>query len=338
MRAVYVARPGPQGRFEVVDHPEPSLVAGEVLVQVEAAGLAFADLLMRYGMYPGTPRTGFIPGYDVVGTVTAVTGAGAPRPGDRVAGLLVRGGLAERVAVRADQLVTVPSSVSAAQAACLPLNYVAAWQMLHRIAGVERGETVLVFGAGGGVGTALCELATRRGCRVIGVASPAKHAVITKLGAIPVTARTPKLGRDLRDLTDGRGADACFDPVGGNQLSVGWQALAADGRLVCYGFADAVFKTRSIARVFLNSQLRMTWWRLTGGRRRISFYSIADRMKRSRDEYLEDLTTLVGRLSDGEINPVVDATLDLEGVPAAYDRLSRGAVIGKIVATMTPNV
>lgn len=336
MRTIFVGQPGPNGRFELVDRPDPEPGPGEVTLQVEAVGLAFADVLMRAKAYPGTPKNGFVPGYDVIGRVAGdATVAGDIAPGDRVAALIVRGGLAERATVNARRLVPVPAELDAAAAACLPLNYLTAYQMLHRIAKVAKGATVLVFGAGGGVGTALCELAALHDCRVIGVASQGKHERIASMGAIPVAARTPNVAKEIRAAVGERGADACFDPVGGSHLTLGWNALAPTGHLVSFGFAGALFGAGSMASVFLRSQLRMAWWRLTGGERRISFYSITTRMESAFAEYSEDLTTLFELLRDGKISPVIDSTITLDSVPAAYERLREGTSIGKIVVRVT---
>lgn len=335
MRRVRVEAPGPSGEFVIGNGPEVEPGESEVVVEVEAAGLAFADLMMCSGTYPGTPRGGFTPGYDVVGHVRTVGAGESPwAVGDRVAGLTVRGGLAERTVAKGAWLVPVPADLDATQVACLPLNYLAAWQMLHRVAKVRTDATVLVFGAGGGVGTALCELAVGHGCRVIGVARKSKHDQVTKRGALPVESRTGETFQRIRELAGEGGVDVCYDPVGGAQLSQGWRLLGSRGQLVSFGFAGSMFGQGSAASVFLGSQFRMAMWRLFGGRRRIYFYSVEARLKNDSSEYREDLAAVVSLLSEQKISPKIDSVVQLESVPDGYRRLRRGAAEGKIVVTI----
>ncbi|MGB9012519.1 MAG: alcohol dehydrogenase catalytic domain-containing protein [Aeromicrobium sp.] len=182
MTAVVVRSHGGPDVLGVEPSPLPIVRSGEVLVEIEAAGVAYADVLMRRGIYPESPALPFTPGYDVVGRVVA-----GPLPaGLRVAALTVTGGYATHVLVRADEAVPVPDGVEPAQAVALVLNYVTAHQMLHRVARVRAGETVLVLGAAGGVGQALLELAAVAGIRAIGTASGSRTSLLQARGALAI--------------------------------------------------------------------------------------------------------------------------------------------------------
>ena len=181
----------------------PAPGAGEALVRVEATGVSFAEQQMRRGPYPGQPAFPFVPGYDLVGVVTALgPQVTAVAVGQRVAAVTKVGGWADHVVLPAATLVPVPDGVDAAAAETAVVNGVTAWQMLHRLARVRAGQTVLVHGATGGVGVLLVQLARLAGARVIGTASPAKHDVLRALGAEPLDYH----GDDLADPRSRTGA------------------------------------------------------------------------------------------------------------------------------------
>ena len=173
--------------LEVVERDAPEPGRGEVRVRVLAAGVAFADVLMRHGKYPGAPKIPFTPGYDLVGEVEKLgEGVGGVTVGQRVAALTQVGSYAQRVVVAAEELVPVPDGVDPAEAVALVLNYVTAYQMLHRVAEVRPGERILVHGAAGGVGTALLDLGRLGGLEAYGTASAAKHDAVRRFRATPI--------------------------------------------------------------------------------------------------------------------------------------------------------
>ncbi len=191
-RRMVIARRGGPEVLTQVDEAIPEPGPGQFRLRVLAAGVAFADVLMREGSYPGVPPFPFAPGYDAVGEIDAVgldTAGGFVR-GQRVAALTFLGGYARYLLVPADDCVPVPEGVDSASAVSVVLNYLTAYQMLHRVAAVTAGSRVLVHGAGGGAGSALVELATLAGCTVYGTASKAKHGTLTRLGAVPIDYRT----------------------------------------------------------------------------------------------------------------------------------------------------
>jgi NADPH:quinone reductase-like Zn-dependent oxidoreductase len=228
-------RGGPEV-LTLVDAPMPQPGPNQLRLRILAAGVAFADVLMREGLYPGIPRFPFAPGYDVVGEIDAFgPGAGAGlQTGQRVAALTVTGGYARYIVVPADDCVAVPEGVDSAAAVSLILNYLTAYQMLHRVAAVTAGSRILVHGAAGGAGSALVELAAASGCAIYGTASKAKHTLLTRLGAVPIDYRGEDFVTRIRVLT-GTGVDAVFDPIGGNHWRRSFSVLRPGGILVCYG-------------------------------------------------------------------------------------------------------
>lgn len=212
-RIVVTALGGPEVlKYIEEDLPEPG--RAQVRVRVLAAGVSFADVLMRRGLYPGTPPPPFTPGYDLVGEIDAL-GEGVTQfaLGQRVGALTVRGAHARFAVVPVGLLVAVPDSLDPGEAVCLILNYVTAYQMLHRIAKVSTGGRILVHGAAGGVGTALLQLGALRRLTMYGTASKSKHAEVVSAGGIPIDYETQNFSARVRELSRD-GVDAVFDPVG----------------------------------------------------------------------------------------------------------------------------
>ncbi len=203
--------------------------AGQVLVTVEATGMSFAEQAMRRGKYYGQPAFPFVPGYDLVGTVAALGPAVDPGLlGQRVAALTKTGGWATDVLLPADDLIAVPAGLDPAEVEALIVNGITAWQMLHRTAQVRPGQTILVHGANGGVGTTLVQLARHHGVRVIGTASPRHHQALRTLGVIPLDYRDADLSARVIQIAPD-GVDAVFDHLGGESIPRSYRLLSAAG-------------------------------------------------------------------------------------------------------------
>src|SRR5580704_7451780 len=186
--------------MKVVEEEMPEPEAGQVRVTVLAAGVAYADILIRRGLYPDQPPFPCTPGYDIVGEIDAVgEGVTEFRVGQRVAAMTMIGGYSQFTIVPAEHLVAVPDGLDAAEAVSLVLNYVTAYQMLHRVAHLRAGQRMLVHGAAGGVGTAALQLGKIAGLEMFGTASAAKHDLVRELGATPIDYRTEKFAERIRE-------------------------------------------------------------------------------------------------------------------------------------------
>ncbi len=311
----------------------PTLRQGEALVRVLAAGVSYADTQIRRGVYPLPARLPLTPGYDVVGVVEALSPPGGGlEVGQRVAGLVGRGGYAEHVVARCDRFVPLPPGVDPSEAVSLVLNYTTALQMLNRVASVRTGQTVVVHNAAGGVGTALVQLARRVGVTVYGTASSGKLDLVAALGGVPIDYRKQDVMREVR-TREPRGVDAVFEGLG-----QGWWAarrlLARGGRLVIYG-VGATTRTRVAMAAILARRLgSLAMMKVLPGPR-VSFYSIP-LVARWRPEWIRsDLTELLRLLAGGEIRPVIAEKLPLAQAADAHRRLETGNVRGKIVLTMS---
>ncbi|MDG4833650.1 medium chain dehydrogenase/reductase family protein [Solwaraspora sp. WMMD1047] len=309
------------------DLPAPG--PGQVRVRVEAAGVSFAEVQMLRGRYFAQPTFPFVPGYDLVGRIEAVgpggSGGDGLAVGQRVAAMTRTGAWSQSVLLPATHLVPVPESVDAAEAVALVTNGVTAYQMVHRVARVAAGDTVLVHGAAGGVGTLLVRLALRAGARVIGTASPGKHDRVRELGASPLDYREPNLADRVRELAPD-GVAAVFDHAAGPGLRESWRSLGRGGTLVVYGSASTLDDQGWRMTPYVQTIGRLLWWRALPNGRRTSFYGI-----RQDKNFDADLATVLELLRTGELKPAVAARLPLTDATRALRMLDDRAVVGKVV-------
>ncbi|WP_037604161.1 medium chain dehydrogenase/reductase family protein [Streptacidiphilus rugosus] len=308
---------------------------GQVVIRMEATGVSFAEQQMRRGRYYDQPPFPFVPGYDLVGTVCdAGPGVDPALLGSRVAALVKTGGWASHVVVPAADAVPVPAGLDPAEAETLVVNGITAWQMLHRRARVRAGQTVLVHGANGGVGTVLVQLARAAGARVIGTAAPRHHEALRALGVLPVDYRATDLAAQVRELAPG-GVDAVFDHVGGESVRTSWGLLARGGTLVSYGSAATRDAEGSKQWPVLKLLGRVWLWQALPNGRRAFFFNIwAGRglaAARFRARLRADLTEVFQSLDRGDITARVAARLPLAQAAEALRLAESGTVAGKVV-------
>jgi NADPH:quinone reductase-like Zn-dependent oxidoreductase len=302
---------------------------------VEAAGVSFGDILLRIGVIPGGPKPPFTPGYDIVGVVEEVgPGVTALARGQRVAALLRSGGYSNYVTVPVDRLVPVPDGVDPVEAAATALNYFVAYQMLHRVAQVCPDQHVLVHGAGGGVGSALVQLARLDGVNCLGTGSAAKQELIRRLGATPIDYRGETDFVNVANELPGGGVDAVFDPVGGSNFYRSYRALRRGGILVGYGQSQAMrdgraHKATAIAG-FLGGLIAP---KLRPDGKATTFYNAWSLEKKVPNAYRLDLVTVLGLLAERKIEPMLARALPLDEAAQAHRMLEDSAVSGKIVLT-----
>ncbi|WP_083751714.1 medium chain dehydrogenase/reductase family protein [Saccharothrix sp. ALI-22-I] len=314
------------------ERPVPG--SGQALVRVEATGVSFAEQQMRRAKYYDQPAFPFVPGYDLVGTVAAV-GAGVDPAlvGRRFAALTKIGGWTSHALVEAADLVPVPDGVDPAEAETVVVNGITAWQMLHGIAKVTAGQTVLVHGANGGVGSTLVQLARLAGARVIGTASPRNHDTVRTLGATPIDYRAADLPTKVRELAPD-GVDAVFDHVGGPGIVDSYRLLAPRGTLVAYGTASTRDQAGSSQLPVLKLFGRLLWWNALPNGHTARFYNIwAGRRgaAKFRARLADDLGAVFALLAEGRLRPQVAARVPLEQVADAVRLAESGTVTGKVV-------
>ncbi|MDF0603842.1 medium chain dehydrogenase/reductase family protein [Psychromarinibacter sp. C21-152] len=305
--------------------PDPE--GNELRLRVLVTSAAFTDVMIRKGLYPDVKeKPPFTPGYDLVGVVDAAgPDATRFRPGDRVADLTTIGAYAEYVCLPEDRLTPVPEGVSETDALGMILSAVTPFQMLQRVANARAGQSLLIHGAGGAVGTAMLQLARDAGITAYGTDIAAKHDLIRRLGATAVAADAPE--DTLREAV-GEGVDFVFDPLGGDSLTRSLHVLKPGGMLVAFGFQNEVLgRGGSIPLDFV----KLTLWDWLPNGHATAFYSIGAMRRKHPDWFREDLAHLFAMLAEGRIAPVVAEELPLEEVRRAHERIEAGEVAGKLV-------
>jgi NADPH:quinone reductase-like Zn-dependent oxidoreductase len=342
---IRIARFGGPEVLELVEEPAiPDPGPGEVRIKVLAAGTGFTDTFIRRGRYPDFKGPlPFTPGYDLVGIVED-TGPGVPADltGQLVADLCVVGGYAQYAIRPARFLLPVPDGVDPAEAVCIPLAYLTAYQMLTRYRPLSRGATILVIGASGTVGTALLDLARHLGLKAIGTCSAANVAIVESFGATAINYRAGDFVAAVRNLTAGRGrvgVDAAFDAIGGAHFARSFACVAPGGLLVGYGAQTMAVGSTGLASAALGLARLKLWDSLSGlfGGRHAVFYSITARRTANPDDFKADAATLFDLLRGRAIHPVVIDRLPLTAAREVHARIDHGGLGGKIVLLPWPS-
>jgi len=343
---IQIARFGGPEVLELAEQttvPEPG--PGEVRIKVLAAGTGFTDTMIRRGRYPdfkGKPP--YTPGYEIVGVVDKTgPSVAAPHDGQIVADLCVVGGYTQYAIRPAQLLVPVPDNVDPAEAVCIPLAYLTAYQMLTRYRALPPGTTILVIGASGTVGTALLDLARHFGLSAIGTCSTGNLAVVESFGATAIDYRAGDFVAAVRQLTasrpQGPGVDAVFDAIGGAHFARSFACLARGGLLIGYGSQTTAVGTENLLQAGLGLARLKLWAALSFlfQDRSALFYSITARRTTHREQFKADMATLFTLLRDGAIHPVVIARLPLAAAREVHARIDQGGLGGKIVLLPWPD-
>ena len=241
MRAIVTTRNGDVGVMKVETRPDPSPGKGEVLIRVKAAGLNFADILARQGLYPDGPPKPCVMGYEVSGILEAVgEGVDPEIVGEPVIAMTRFNGQADLLVVPDAQVFEKPAHLSFEQGAALPVNYLTAWALIVTMGGLKPDEAILIHNAGGGVGLAALDIAKHIGAKTFGTASTGKHEFLRARGLDhPIDYRNQDWVAALLELTDGRGVELVIDPLGGKNWNESYRALRATGRMGVFGMSVA---------------------------------------------------------------------------------------------------
>ena len=341
-----VGATGPRGcAFEARAPAPPPPGRGELGLRVLAAGIANADAMMTRGEYPFGPVAPYVPGYDVAAEVEAVgPGESHFAVGDRVVALCVWGGCQERLNFSTSRVVCkVPGGCLAPpeKLAALVLNYLTAYQMLHRVAGLRRGQSCLFHGLAGGVGTAMMDLGRAAGVRVLGTCSGPKHEYVRKLGGEPLEYRNGHdWEKEVLEKTDGRGVDAVFDAVADKYVAKSLRCLAKrGGTYVIYGVNSTSPRNggaslRASLRTWGTFALNAVAGLFTG--RRAAFYGIQYLPLGCVKHLKPDLERLLGMLAAGELDPEIHSrAYALQDTQQALQDLQDNVTLGKVVVTVT---
>ena len=338
MRAAVVKKYGPPENLEMRDWPEPAVKAGECLVRVRAVGINFADLMQRMGVYPGTPKPPFIPGFEVAGIVEQAPGSTALRPGDRVVGMTRFNAYAELAACPAEGAFAIPDSLSFEDAAAIPVNYLTAYHSMFEMGNLREGDRVLIHGAAGGVGVAAVQLARARGLVTFGTAGAGKQDFLRKTGVDhPIDYTREDFVEAVRRAAPA-GIEMVLDPIGGKSFAKSLRCLGTMGRLVVFGFSSAAGPSgkRSLPRAAkaFAQMPRISPLKLMEHNHTVIGVHLG-RMQGREAVMRREMNELLAMHSAGHIQPVVGKTFPLEQAAAAHRYIHDRKNIGKVVLTIS---
>jgi len=324
MRAVIAPEPGGPEALTLADLPDPVPGPGEVVVDMAATAVNRADTLQRQGFYPPPPGASDVLGLECSGVISAVgDGVEGWSEGDRVCALLAGGGYGEKVLVPAGQVMPVPEGVDLVTAGALPEVTCTVWSNVFMIAGLQRGETLLVHGGAGGIGTMAIQVGHALGARVVATAgSPEKLELCRKLGAdVAVSYREQDFVEEVRAATDGAGADVILDNMGAKYLDRNVDALATEGRLVIIGMQGGAKGELNIGKLLTK-------------RGAVIATSLRARPVEEKAAICASVVEHVWPLvADGTVKPIVHATFRLDQAAEAHRMMEAGDHVGKIVLT-----
>jgi NADPH:quinone reductase-like Zn-dependent oxidoreductase len=329
MRAVVITKHGGPGVLKVQERPDPELGSGEVRIDVAAAGINFADVMARMGLYADAPKPPCVVGYEVAGTILELgEGVEGLAHGQRVAAGTKFGGYATQVVVPATDLVVIPDELTFEQGAAIQVNYTTAWAALVSYGNLEAGQRVLIHSAGGGVGIAATQLARRLGAEVYGTASAGKHQQIAELGC------EHPLDYNQAGWEDGLPKfDVILDAVGGKSFRTSYSLLRPGGRLIAYGASAVVSGQRRNLVTALGTVARMPRFNLikqmSESKAVIGLNMLS--LWKDRGTLAPAFAPLRPLLEDGTIKPVVAGTFSFEDAGAAQTMITERRNVGKVV-------
>lgn len=334
MRQIWITKTGAPEVLQVREAPDPEPGDGEVRIRVRAAGINFADLMARVGLYPDAPKIPCVVGYEVSGVVDAI-GNGVTRvaAGDRVFGMPRFGGYSDTIVVKEAQAFKMPGAMTFEEAAALPVVYLTAHHMMMFTGHLRRKSRVLLHSAAGGVGLAAIQLAKTRECEIFGIASKSKHDFLKKQGCHHTIDNDADYVAEIRALTDGRGVDLVLDPVGGKSWTEGYDILAPAGRLVAFGLSAAASgKKRSLLHAAAQVLQVKKWspMKLMDDNKQIAGCNMGH-LFGELAMLAEQFEALVAMYEAGAIKPHVDRTFKFSEAPLAHhylhDRKAKGKVL-----------
>lgn len=341
MRAVVLSGTGGPEKMVVEERPDPAVGAGEVRIEVRAAGINFAELLARSGVYPDAPKPPCVLGYEVAGVVESVgPGVEAFAVGDEVFAPTMFGGQAELATVPAGDVYPKPERLTFEQTAALPVNYCTALAAVVEMGGLRAGHRILIHAAAGGVGTAAVQIAAEIGAEIYGTASPGKHDAIRELGVDhPIDYRNQDFAEVVRDLTDGEGVDVIIDAQGPTSFRKDYRILRPGGRLIMFGLSEVQGAHGFLDRRALSALVRMPfatapWWKSLAGMTENKGTFGLNLLDWWKDEGLGRLGAMLHeRLDAGQFDPVVAKSFSFEEAPEAHRYIEERKNIGKVLLT-----
>jgi NADPH:quinone reductase-like Zn-dependent oxidoreductase len=342
MRAVVITKHGDPDVLKVEERPDPEVGPGEIRVATKAAGINFADLMARSGVYPDAPEPPSVVGYEVAGEVESVgDGVEGFSLGDRVVAGTRFGGYAELVSVKVDgQVLRLPDSLSFEQGAAIPVNYATGYAGFVMMGGLRKGDRALIHAAAGGVGIAATQIAKDIGAEIFGTASASKHDAIRAQGVDhPIDYRSTDFAEEVMRITNGEGVDVVMDAIGPSSFKKSYSVLRQGGRLIMFGLSEVQTGDKRDLPAVLKGLARMPmatmpWWKsLSAMNENKGVFGLNMLKWWDREGLGRALDPLEAGIASGAYVPVVAEAFPFEQAAEAHRYIGAGKNIGKVVLT-----
>ena len=307
---------------------------GEVCIEVHYAGINFADTLMRLGLYQPRPPFPFTPGYEVSGVIHSLgSGVTEFEVGQRVVAAMPTGGQCSHISVKTSRVIVIPDEMGLDEAAAMPVTYLTAHHMLHYLGHLKKGETVLIHGGAGGVGTAALQLCQWAGIeQVWATASGHKGDIIKSFGGIPIDRHNQDFTKIVKEATDGRGVDHILDPIGGENLTRSLGCLAEGGKLYTYGLSSAAPSSkRSLLKAFFALRKTPKFDALRLMTRNRGVFGVHMGTWKDEEAMSQQLDRIMTGVKEGHLKPVIDSVFDAKDVAKAHQHIHDAKNIGKVL-------
>ncbi len=335
MKQIFITKAGKPDVLKIKASADPEPGRGQVLIRVKAAGVNFADILARKGLYPDAPKPPCVVGYEVSGIVEK-TGSGVDRAlaGKAVLAITKFGGYSDAVIVPAEQVFLMPKKLTFEQGSCIPVNYLTAYQLIAVMGGLRKEETVLIHNAGGGVGLAALDIAKHIGAKIFGTASSHKHGFLKQRGFDEIIDyRTLDWEDQVLKLTQGRGVELVIDPLGGKNWKKSYRVLRPTGRLGIFGVSTVTESALLGPLKFLKIVLGMPRFNPIGlmNANRGAFGVNLAHLWQEREKISSWMNTILDGVEKGWIRPHVDKSFPFEKANEAHAYIEARKNIGKVV-------
>lgn len=334
MRQIFITKHGGVDVLRIQERDDPRPKRGEVVIRVKAAGINFADIMARKGIYPDAPKPPCVVGYEVSGIIAAVgESVESTRIGKEVMALTRFGGYSEKVSVPSNQVFDKPATLSFEQAAAIPVTYLTAYQLLVIMGSLHAGDSILIHNAGGGVGLAALDIAKKIGATTYGTASASKHEFLRQRGFdYLIDYRTQDWQEELQRLTNGKGVELILDPLGGKHWKKSYKALRSTGRLGMFGISTAA-ESRVGVLGLLKLVTKMPWFNPVSlmNTNKAVFGTNLGHMWHEAEKVSGWMQTILTGVDEGWVRPHVDKAFPFEQAAEAHRYIEERRSIGKVV-------
>jgi len=335
MKQIVITKYGDTDVLKIQESPDPKPSAGEVLIDVKAIGVNFADIMARKGLYPDAPKPPCVVGYEVSGIIESVgQGVDNSLVDESVLALTRFKGYSNKVCVPENQVFAIPESLDFESAAVIPVNYLTAYQLIHVMGGLKKGESVLIHNAGGGVGLAALDISLHLEATTYGTASARKHEFLRQRGLHhPIDYRNQDFLSAIMNLTDGKGVELVIDPIGGKNWKKSYEALRSTGRLGMFGVSTVSESKMGRLLQFAKLLVQMPWYNPLGlmNANKGVFGVNLGHMWDERDKISGWMKSILKGIEEGWVRPHVDRTFPFEQAGEAHAYIEARKNIGKIV-------